>query len=247
MKKTGAIILAGGQGTRLGFKGPKGLVKVKGEQTLFECLIEKIDGPIGIMTSPLNHEETVSFFDEHSRFDKEITFFQQRLVNGAPNGNGEVFERFYQDGIWDAWKSQGVDAVGVLPVDDPFGHFDDLIPNGEDIVVRCVKSLSKDERVGRVFEKDGHMYVEEYIHQRAHSILGYTGQFGCTMDFIKNIAYIELPSHKVIKKGKERVEHFIIDTFPHANSYRIVVSDRAHFAPVKDIKSLEFVRRILTG
>lgn len=247
MTKTGAIILAGGQGTRLGLKGPKGLLKVKGDTTLFECLIQKIEGPIGIMTSPLNHEETVSFFDEHSRFDKEINFFQQQLYNGVPNGNGEVFHRFYEAGIWDAWKQRGIQTVGILPVDDPLAHFDDLIPKEEDIVLRCVKSLDKNEHVGRVFERDGHVYIEEYIHTKGHSELGYTGQFGCTMDFIRKIAGVELPSHKVVKKGKERIEHFIIDTFPYAKKHRIVVSDRRHFAPVKDGKSLEFVRRILTG
>ncbi|MCH9614682.1 MAG: putative uridylyltransferase [Chlamydiia bacterium] len=245
MKKSGAIILAGGQGTRLGLKGPKGCVKVKDQMTLFECLIDKLDCPIGIMTSPLNHEETVSFFDERSRFGKEIHFFQQSLTNGSPNGNGMVFHKFYEAGLWDDWQKRGIESLGILPVDDPLGHFDDLLPQDEELVLRCVKSLNNNEHVGRVIEKDGHVFVEEYIHPRTHSVLGYTGQFGCSMDFVERIAKLNMPSHTVVKRGKERVEHFIIDTFPYANTHRIVVSDRRHFAPVKDQKSLEFVRRIL--
>lgn len=247
MKKSGAIILAGGEGTRLGFKGPKGCVTVKGQMTLFECLIDKLDCPIGIMTSPLNHEETVGFFDAAGRFGKEICFFQQGLTNGAPNGNGGVFHKFYETGLWDQWQKRGIEALGILPVDDPFAHVDDLIPNDEELVLRCVKSLDRKEHVGRVVEKKGHVFVEEYIHQKTHSTLGYTGQFGCSMAFAKKIAHLQLPSHVVLKKGKERVEHFIIDAFSYASTYRIVVSDRRHFAPVKDQKSLEFVRRALNS
>jgi len=73
--KVAAFTVAGGQGTRLGFDGPKGAYPagaVTGK-TLFECLAEWILAarrrydtriPWCVMTSPLNHDDTVSFFRE---------------------------------------------------------------------------------------------------------------------------------------------------------------------------------------
>ena len=62
--------MAAGQGSRLGFDGPKGLFKVNGK-TLFEHILEKILEKqklyktkfyISIMTSHINNDEIISFF-----------------------------------------------------------------------------------------------------------------------------------------------------------------------------------------
>src|SRR5690606_6133231 len=74
-RKVGAIILAGGQGTRLGVSGPKGLFSVGGK-TLFEHVLKK-GGPVAIMTSPSNHEETVAFV---RGLGWNACFFQQELL-----------------------------------------------------------------------------------------------------------------------------------------------------------------------
>jgi len=86
------ITMAGGQGTRLGHKGPKGtfLVNVKPQpkyifQILAESLIRKnemyeVKIPWYIMTSEENHEETVAFLQEHNFFgypSDKVTFFKQ--------------------------------------------------------------------------------------------------------------------------------------------------------------------------
>lgn len=85
-------IMAGGQGSRLGHKGPKGTFKIElnsKETSLFEVIIDKLKTAnekyniklnCYIMTSPENHEETVNFFEENSYFGYEkdyIKFFKQ--------------------------------------------------------------------------------------------------------------------------------------------------------------------------
>ncbi len=85
-------IMAGGQGTRLGHKGPKGTFKLtlnSKEKSLFEVIVDKLKDAnkkykinliCYIMTSSENHEETVKFFNENNFFgyNKEnIIFFMQ--------------------------------------------------------------------------------------------------------------------------------------------------------------------------
>ena len=86
------VTLAGGQGTRLGFDGPKGTFKLNiGEngKYIFQILteiLEKSEELYGvlpywyIMTSVQNYKQTVDFFKEHNFFgyDKEkVQFFKQ--------------------------------------------------------------------------------------------------------------------------------------------------------------------------
>ena len=89
--KVAAFVVAGGQGTRLGFDGPKGnfpISPVK-NKTLFEIFAEMIAEtsrkyravcPWYIMTSPLNHTETEEIFrsNDHYGLNKSDVFiFQQ--------------------------------------------------------------------------------------------------------------------------------------------------------------------------
>jgi UDP-N-acetylglucosamine/UDP-N-acetylgalactosamine diphosphorylase len=77
--KLGAILVAGGQGTRLGFPHPKGMFAIGpiSGRTLFEMHVEQLLAvatrygvriPLYLMTSPSTHDETVSFFESHDRF-----------------------------------------------------------------------------------------------------------------------------------------------------------------------------------
>ena len=90
--KFAIAIMAGGQGSRLGHKGPKGTFKLKlgsKEKSLFEVIVDKlkcaektynITLKCYIMTSPENHDETIDFFEENNYFDyskEHIIFFNQ--------------------------------------------------------------------------------------------------------------------------------------------------------------------------
>ncbi len=86
--KVAAFTVAGGQGTRLGFDGPKGtfpVTPVRGK-SLFQVFAEKIRAgekrygatiPWLIMTSHANHEATLAFFENNAFFgmDRESVFF----------------------------------------------------------------------------------------------------------------------------------------------------------------------------
>lgn len=92
--KVGAVLLAGGQGTRLGFDKPKGTfcVGINRELYIFECLINNLMDvvkkaeawiPLYIMTSDKNNEDTISFFEEHSYFGYNadfVHFFKQEMA-----------------------------------------------------------------------------------------------------------------------------------------------------------------------
>src|SRR5262245_25985847 len=77
--RVGAILVAGGQGTRLGFDHPKGMYSIGpvSGASLFQILLEKILAigrrysvkiPLYVMTSDATHEETEAYFKEHHYF-----------------------------------------------------------------------------------------------------------------------------------------------------------------------------------
>ncbi len=89
--KVAAFVVAGGQGTRLGFNGPKGnfpISPVK-NKTLFQIFAEAIAAvskkchascPWYIMTSPLNYASTLEIFRSNNYYGlnkKDIFIFQQ--------------------------------------------------------------------------------------------------------------------------------------------------------------------------
>ncbi len=92
--KIGAVLLAGGQGTRLGYDGPKGTVNIgiTKELFIFECLIHNLMDVVRkadcwihlfVMTSEKNRKETVTFFKEHEYFgydESHIHFFTQEMA-----------------------------------------------------------------------------------------------------------------------------------------------------------------------
>lgn len=102
--KVGAVLLAGGMGTRLGSDAPKGVYNIglTKEVFIFQRLIENLMDvvrmadtwiPLYIMTSDRNHETTTAFFKEKNYFgynSEYITFFMQDMAP-ASDYNGKVY------------------------------------------------------------------------------------------------------------------------------------------------------------
>lgn len=102
--KVAAVLLAGGQGTRLGFDKPKGSfnIGINRELYIFECLInnmldvaKRVGGcfPLYIMTSDKNNADTVDFFEKHDYFGydgSKIHFFVQEMAPSV-DFDGKIF------------------------------------------------------------------------------------------------------------------------------------------------------------
>lgn len=102
-RKVGAVLLAGGQGTRLGFDKPKGMFCIgeTKELYIFECLINNlmkvvelagVSVPLFIMTSEKNDLDTRDFFEKNQYFgyNKEDVYFFVQEMAPSVDYNGKL-------------------------------------------------------------------------------------------------------------------------------------------------------------
>ena len=156
--KVACLILGGGQGTRLGLDGPKGLFelpKLPSEKSIYQLFAERVIHlenlcsddhsyeekeriPFIVMTSPINHQITVKFFEDNDFFglhENQCMFFQQGMLpafdpNGkiimesttkaalSPDGNGGIFPSMKKAGIVEACEKLGVEWFHVAGIDN---------------------------------------------------------------------------------------------------------------------------------
>lgn len=121
--RVAAFTVAGGQGTRLGFDGPKGAFPTSPvlNKSLFQLFAESIRGTNRrygsdlrwyIMTSPQNDAATKAYFDEHSHFGLDADHV-----------------RFFTQGVMPAFSPEGkilLDAPGRIAF-SPDGHGGSLL------------------------------------------------------------------------------------------------------------------------
>lgn len=102
--KVGAVLLAGGMGTRLGSDDPKGMynVGITRDLYIFECLINNLLDVVRqadawvhlfVMTSDKNNDATIGFMKEHDYFgykEEYVHFFKQEMA-AATDYNGKIY------------------------------------------------------------------------------------------------------------------------------------------------------------
>ena len=102
--KVAAVLLAGGQGTRLGSDKPKGMYNIGLTRDLyiFECIVNNLMDvvkqagvwiPLVIMTSDKNYQDTTEFFQRMGYFGyapDQVFFFKQEMVPSV-DYNGKIY------------------------------------------------------------------------------------------------------------------------------------------------------------
>lgn len=204
-----ALVLAGGQGTRLGYEGPKGMfdVGLPSGSTLFQIISERIKHisdiasknlgssdhakqsvPFYIMTSPLNHDETVQFFKEKNYFglgENNVFFFKQGMLpcideNGkiilesagmvsmAPDGNGGIYPALQVSGALNNMKHRGIKYLHVFSIDNALVKPADpifigyCVNHNADCGNKVVWKAHAHEKVGVVATKNNKPCIVEY-------------------------------------------------------------------------------------
>lgn len=102
--QVGAVLVAGGQGTRLGFPQPKGMFPIGpiSQRTLFQVLSDQLRAvsrrfgtviPLFVMTSPATHDETVAYWQGHQYCGldpSDVHFFCQGTMPAVDAESGKI-------------------------------------------------------------------------------------------------------------------------------------------------------------
>ncbi len=197
--RVAAFVVAGGQGTRLGFDGPKGdfhISPVK-NKTLFQIFAESIAAvskkyqtpcPWYIMTSPLNHTETVEIFRSNGYYglrERDVFIFQQGTLPNfsfdgkillseksniacSPDGHGGSLKAIYKSGALEDMKKRGVELVSYFQIDNPLVNIVDPLFIGlhsldkAQMSSKAVLKTGPKEKVGNFCLVNGRVTVIEY-------------------------------------------------------------------------------------
>ncbi len=194
-----AFVVAGGQGTRLGLEGPKGNFPVSPirNKTLFQLFAETIAAaankyqthcPWYIMTSPLNHAQTVEIFRKNGYYgldQKDVSIFEQgTLPNFAsdgkilladkaniarsPDGHGGSLKALHRSGALEDMKKRSIEFISYWQVDNPLVNIFDPLFIGlhaldeSEISSKALIKTGPYEKVGNFCLLDGKINVIEY-------------------------------------------------------------------------------------
>lgn len=243
--KAAAMLLAGGMGTRLGWEGPKGTFDIGKTRPvyIFQRIIENlldVAGEAGchprlfIMTSEKNHEETVSFLEEHQFFGypaEKVLFFKQDMapacdyegkvflespsrIATSPNGNAGWYGSLMRAGYGNILKEEGIEYINVFAVDNVLQRILDpcfvgaCILAGADVGSKVVRKVSPDEKVGVICLEDGRPSIVEY-YELSEEMKGAGYEFGVILNYLFKVSALEAVA------GREMPMHVVEKKIPH--------------------------------
>ena len=197
--KAAAFVVAGGQGTRLGFNDPKGNFPISPirNKTLFALFAETIlasGKKYGkklswyIMTSPLNHSQTIAVFEANNYygmdrsdvfifqqgtnpnfgFDGRILLAEKSKISSSPDGHGGSLKALYDSGAIADMKQKGIEYLSYYQVDNPLINiFDPLFIglhalNDAEMSSKALVKANPLEKIGSFCLVDGKVTVIEY-------------------------------------------------------------------------------------
>lgn len=201
--KVAAFVVAGGQGSRLGFEGPKGCYPAGAvtNKPLFQMFAENLLGvrdrlgvcpPWYIMTSPLNHAATVSFFEQNGFFGLsrgDVMFFPQGVMPSLdirsgrvllagkgevatnPDGHGGCIKALQVSGALADMRRRGVEHLSYFQVDNPLVRVIDPVfvglhaaapDSSGEMSSKMVTKTGPEEKVGVFCTAGGKVQVLEY-------------------------------------------------------------------------------------
>lgn len=197
--KVAAFTVAGGQGTRLGYDGPKGTFPVLpiSRGTLFEVFAGKIAAasrdygtviPWLVMTSPINHQATESFFEAQGWFGlgrENVLLFQQGTLPAvdldgklflaekdslalSPDGHGGSLRALVRSGAVTFLKERGISILSYFQVDNPLVKVIDPafigfhVESGSEMSSKMIPKAFPTEKVGNFCVNGGKTCVVEY-------------------------------------------------------------------------------------
>lgn len=197
--RVAVFLVAGGQGSRLGFDGPKGTLPISPvrRKTLFQLHAEKILAlsrrhgvsiPWYIMTSRMNHEATIEFFEKNDYFglhSGDVRFFRQREIPALdmdgglildtrtsvfknPDGHGGSISALRDSGSLDDMFNRGVEYIFYFQVDNPLVRIADPLfigfhsLRGAEMSAKAVAKKAPGEKVGVFGVSGGDVKVVEY-------------------------------------------------------------------------------------
>ncbi len=197
--KVAAFVVAGGQGTRLGFDGPKGNYPISPveKRTLFQIFADTITAvsqrynatcPWYIMTSPLNHSQTVEVFQKNNYYglgkenvfifpqgtlpnfskDGKILLADKANIACSPNGHGGSLLALHKSGALEDMKKRGVEYISYWQVDNALINIFDPLYIGLHVLDKSEmssKALIKTgpkEKIGNFCLVNGNVTVIEY-------------------------------------------------------------------------------------
>ena len=194
-----ALTMAGGQGTRLGHDGPKGTydIGLPSHKSLFEIQCDGLKAisaeagrtvPWYIMTSHINHDESVAFFEKNNWFGyprEDVFFFPQTMIPAmskdgrlllaqkdqilqSPNGNGGMFVSLLRSGGIADMRRRGIRYLFVCGIDNCLVRMADplfmgfLLKSGKEAAAKSFIKRDAGEKAGVFCYRNGRPFVWEY-------------------------------------------------------------------------------------